>query len=109
MIRAVVVVLLLVAGVAAADGERPWAEGVSQEQQERANQLYEQGNGEFAQYRYAEALAFYRQALESWDHPLTRFNAAVCLVHLEQPVAALAQLRAALRHGAAPFRPETYG
>jgi len=87
---------------------RPWAEGVSEEAQQRALRLFREGNAAFAQPDYAVAARAYRQALTHWAHPAIHGNLAVALVHLEQPVDAYAALRDALRFGAAPFTPQVH-
>lgn len=94
--------------VAATPLDRPWAEGVSQERQTVALRLYNEGNALFEESRHAAALAKYREALESWDHPAIRYNAAVALILLDQPLAAHESLERALRHGEAPFAADTY-
>lgn len=48
---------------------RPWAAGVSADQQHRALELFARANGRFAESDYVGALPLYRQALASWDHP----------------------------------------
>jgi hypothetical protein len=87
---------------------RPWAENVSQEQQEQALQLFEEGNKLFEDSQHTAALAKYRQALKSWDHPAIRYNAATALIQLDQPLGAYENLERALRYGEAPFTAENY-
>jgi hypothetical protein len=118
---------LLLAGVAAADeapvpeeivpGEisapppeetRPWAEGVSPEDQTKALELFEQGNQLFLKSSYSEAKAIYENALKSWDHPAIRFNLSECLIHLDRTVEAYEQLMASLKFGAEPLGPEVF-
>jgi hypothetical protein len=90
------------------DAERPWALGVSTEQQSRARALFEQGNAFFTESQHALALARYREAVAAWNHPGIRYNMAVSLIHLDQPLAAYEDLQEALRYGAAPLGPELY-
>jgi len=96
----------------AADGtdqaNRPWAKGISAEAQQEALALFEEGNRLFENSEHAAALAKYREALKVWDHPAIRYNAAVALINLDQPLAANANLELALRFGEAPFNPETH-
>lgn len=87
---------------------RPWAEGVSPERQESALAQFSLGNAKFVEGNYAEALTIYREALVAWDHPSIRLNIAVCLINLEQPLAAAENLEAALAYGRAPFDDEAY-
>ena len=79
---------------------KPWAIGVTAEEQAIALGLFEQGNAEFVELHYAQALAKYREALTHWDHPAIRFNIAVCLINLEQLLEANENLDKALRFGA---------
>jgi tetratricopeptide (TPR) repeat protein len=79
---------------------RPWAEGVSEREQATAFELYVAGNVEFAQARFAQALAKYKEAIGHWDHPEVRFNMAVCLIKLDQPLEAKDNLERSLKYGA---------
>lgn len=100
--------LCLFATVALAEQPRPWANGVTQANQDSALALYREGNSFFEQSNHAQALAKYREALARWDHPAIRFNTAVALINLDQPLEAFEHLEAALRFGEAPFGSETY-
>ena len=88
--------------------DRPWAENVPESAQKEALQLFEEGNKLFETSEHAAALAKYREALKVWDHPAIRYNAAVALINLDQPLAANENLELALRYGALPFSQETY-
>jgi hypothetical protein len=90
------------------DDARPWAAGVPDSEQAVALELYDAGNREFAEARFAQALAKYREALQHWDHPAIRFNLAVCLIHLDQAVAARRDLERSLGYGAAPLGNDAY-
>jgi hypothetical protein len=87
---------------------RPWAAGVSQAEQTTALALYKSGNLEFAESRFAQALAKYREAIQHWDHPAIRFNMAVCLIRFDQPVEAMEELERSLVFGAGPLGPDLY-
>ncbi|HET7545399.1 MAG TPA: hypothetical protein VFK05_36280 [Polyangiaceae bacterium] len=87
---------------------RPWAENVPDSAQREALALFEEGNKLFETSQHAAALAKYREALKVWDHPAIRYNAAVALINLDQPLAANENLELALRYGALPFSPDTY-
>jgi tetratricopeptide (TPR) repeat protein len=102
--------ILLVAVVAEpvvrADNKKPgtpWSQGVSEAAQKRALQLFEEGNVFFEQSKYTEAIAKYEQALAAWDHPNIRFNIAICLINMRQPLVAWDHLKQALRFGDAPL------
>jgi hypothetical protein len=88
--------------------DRPWAKGVSDDAQKQAFVLFEAGNKLFENSEHAAALVKYREALKIWDHPAIRYNAAVALINLDQPLAANENLERALRYGEAPFNPETH-
>jgi tetratricopeptide (TPR) repeat protein len=88
---------------------RPWAAGVSDSEQAIARELYVAGNREFAELRFAQALAKYKEAIQHWDHPAIRYNMAVCLINLDQLVEARDNLERSLAYGAAPLEGDTYG
>lgn len=92
----------------APEAERPWAKGVSAEQQERALAIYKRGNERFAEGRHADAVVEYRAALSLWEHPAIQYNLAVALIHLDQPLPAADHLDAALRFGEAPLGAEIF-
>src|ERR1043166_665548 len=46
----------------------PWSRGVSEASQQRALELFRDGNVYLEQSKYTEAVALYEQALSSWDH-----------------------------------------
>lgn len=81
----------------------PWSEGVSAAQQDKALELFQAGNVFFEQAKYTEAVERYEKALASWDHPNIRFNMAVCLINMRQPLAAWDHLTRALRFGEKPL------
>src|SRR3954447_1752127 len=110
--RALVIALVLVSSVAEAKpknasvpppaqpaASRPWAEGVSPEHQTEAFRIFKDGNALFAESQHAAALVKYRDALKLWDPPAIRYNAAVALINLDQPLAADVELDAAMRFG----------
>jgi hypothetical protein len=90
------------------DKQRPWARGVSQREQAIALEIYGAANQEFAELRFTQALAKYREALRHWDHPGIRFNMAMCLMNLDQPVEASEQLERGMRYGAAALGVDAY-
>ena len=93
---------------AAPNDDKPWARGVSQELQDKASALYEEGNALFAQQAHAPALDKYKQAIALWEHPLIRFNMAVTEIRLERILEAADDLEKALAYGDQPFKPELY-
>lgn len=94
-----------------ADGARgatPWSKGVSEAAQRRALALFQDGNVYFEQAKYTDAVSRYEQALAAWDHPNIRFNMAVCLINMRQPLVAWDHLQRALRFGDAPLGKRLY-
>jgi hypothetical protein len=90
------------------DANRPWADGVSEADQAAARELHLAGNREFAESRFAQALAKYREAIGHWDHPAIRYNMVVCLINLDRPLEARVDLEHSLAHGSAPLGNENY-
>jgi hypothetical protein len=112
-VRLVVLILMCLAARAAAQPPptpdvRPWAEGVPEDKQALALKAYEEGNAEFVQDRFAQAVTKYREALGHWDHPSIRFNMAVALINLGQPIEARESLDRALAFGEAPLGPDLH-
>ncbi len=86
----------------------PWSQGIPQDRQDAANQLYEEGNQLFGQQAHAPALEKYRAAVAIWDHPLINFNLAVTLIRLDRILEAADALDKALAYGAAPYKSDLY-
>ena len=107
MIRAVVLVLALLGGVAHAD-DKPWAANVDASSQKIALDLYNAANQLFEDGAYPKALELYNEALAKWDHPKIHYNAAICLKKMDRLVEAYEHLLAALKYGAAPYTHEVY-
>jgi hypothetical protein len=103
-VAAVVVVVAFGAPRATrADSGKPWAAGVSADDQKKALALYDKGNAFFADDHYKEALAEYEQALAAWKHPAIYYNAAVCLLNLDRAVDAYEDFTEAMKFGADPI------
>jgi hypothetical protein len=107
VIRAIVILAML-AFALPAHADPPWAKGVSEKDQDKANALFAEGNQLFTQLAHAPALEKYKAAIALWDHPMIRFNMAVTLVRLERMLDAADQLEHALRYGDKPFTKELY-
>jgi len=106
-LAAVLLAIALAGGRAQAD-DKPWAAGVSEQDQAAALAMYRDGNTEFEGSRYAQALAKYREAVKHWDHPAIRFNMAVALINLDQPLEAYESLERAMKFGADPLGAEGF-
>lgn len=83
--------------------ERPWAQGVSDEDQQTALELFEEGNSLLRDSGFVQAAEKYRAALTHWDHPGIRYNMALALLSLDQPIEVHQHLEAAMRYGAEPL------
>jgi tetratricopeptide (TPR) repeat protein len=101
--------LLGCASLARAEPEqRPWAVGVSADNQELAMERFERGNERLDQGLFVQALQLYREAIAAWDHPAIRYNVAVALINLERPLDAYDELERALAHGEQALEPDVY-
>lgn len=83
--------------------DRPWAKGVTPEQQRTANELFREGNDLLKESLFVQAAAKYREALRHWDHPGIHYNLALALLNLDRPVEVFGQLEEAMKYGAAPL------
>src|SRR5438045_2855549 len=84
-------------------GEAPWEHGVTQEQQDKANKLFEEGEAAYKAGRPADALAAYEAAVAVWEHPRIRLSMALMLVRQDRIIEAAESLDLALKYDAAPF------
>lgn len=82
---------------------RPWAKGVSAQNQKTAVELFREGNGLLKESLFVQAAEKYREALRYWDHPGIHFNLALALLNLDQPVEVFRQLEQAMKYGPAPL------
>jgi hypothetical protein len=86
-----------------ASQDKPWANGISNEQQDIAERLFIEGNELFLESRFKEAAQKYRESLAHWDHPTTHYNYALTMVNLDDPLAAYKHLRETFKYGGAPL------
>jgi hypothetical protein len=86
------------AAPAAAVPGRPWAEGVSVEQQRQAMELYASGTEALKNLQFKEAEARYREALEHWEHPSIHYHLAIVLLNQDRTLDAYRSVLAALRY-----------
>lgn len=99
------VILGLAAGTARAQDadERPWAKGVSPDDQRTALALFRDGNAALKEGLFPEAATKYRDALTRWDHPAIHYNLVLALRSLDQPLELRAHLMKAISYGAEPL------
>ncbi|MCC6622322.1 MAG: tetratricopeptide repeat protein [Deltaproteobacteria bacterium] len=88
------------------EGDRPWAKGVSQEDQDAAFKLFSEGTQLLKDAFFTRAVALYKKALELWDHPAIHFNLAKAMMNLDQPVDAYKHLEASLKFEGKPLEQE---
>ncbi|TNF37663.1 MAG: hypothetical protein EP329_02555 [Deltaproteobacteria bacterium] len=88
--------------------EAPWQTGVSEERRDTAQALFAEANERFGDKEYPRALELYREARAAWDHPSINYNMAVCLLELDQGVAAWEALERSLRYGQGPLSDRNY-
>ena len=89
-------------------GERLWAEGVPLEKQSAALAKFREANAQLNDGLFAAAVALYREALLSWDHPAINYNLALALLNLDQPLEVYGNLQRAIQFGPAPLEKEKY-
>src|SRR4051812_21164890 len=56
------------------EGERPWAAGVKQSEQQAALKLFHDGNLQLNDGLFAKASEAYKAALTHWNHPAIHYN-----------------------------------
>jgi hypothetical protein len=81
----------------------PWNKDVSVAQRDEAQGIFEKGNYHFERSGYSKALAEYRKAIVLWNHPAIRYNMAICLMQLDQPIEAAGHLEKSLHYGEKPL------
>lgn len=79
--------------------DRPWAKGVSMDDQEVALKLFRDGNKLLKDALFVRAEVKYREALGRWDHPGIHFNRSLALLNLDQPIELHNSLEKAMQHG----------
>ncbi len=85
------------------DTARPWAKGVSPDEQRTALAMFNEGNKLLRESVFPQAVDKYREALTHWDHPAIHYNLALALVNLDNPVEMHASLEKSMVYGAAPL------
>ncbi len=89
-------------------GERPWAVGVTRENQQLALKKFQEGNVLLNDGLFANAAKLYREALAHWDHPAINYNMALALLNLDQPIEVFDRLSAAIKFGTGPLEKDKY-
>ena len=87
-----------------ATGDRPWANGVPEAEQQAALVAFRDGNLQLNDGLFAKASDKYREALKHWDHPAIHYNLALALMNLDQPIEAYNNMQASLKFGEPPLQ-----
>jgi hypothetical protein len=82
--------------------------GTTTDERKTARELHRVGNGLFEKAEFRDALDVYLLALESWDHPAIRYNAAECMAELGDHAGAYRNISAAVAFGPEPLGDATY-
>lgn len=88
--------------------DRPWAEGVTDEEQVQALKLFREANDLLNDSLFVKAVERYRDALSHWDHPAIHYNLALALLNLDQPIQVYDTLQKAMEYGVAPLDEDKY-
>jgi hypothetical protein len=84
---------------AEAEQEKPWAKGISAEDQKAANELFKEGNALVRDSFFVQAVEKYQEAVAHWDHPAIHYNLAIALINLDRPLELYDSLQKALAYG----------
>jgi hypothetical protein len=90
------------------NAQHPWLIGVSLPQQQAANVTFREGNVQLNDGLFVDAVAKYRDALKSWNHPAIHYNLALALLNLDQPIEVFEHLNAAVQYGAEPLEKDKF-
>jgi hypothetical protein len=87
---------------------RPWSDGVSLEDRQRAYELFLEGNGIIKEGFFGKAADKYKEAMGLWDHPAFHYNLAIAQMNLDQLIDAYEHFLAARQHGERPITKEKF-
>lgn len=93
----------LLANPSPSQAERPWAKGVSPDDQRKALKLFREANKLLRESLFAKSVVTYREAIKHWDHPAIHYNLVLALLPLDKPLEAYASLEKAMKYGEAPL------
>jgi len=89
-------------------GVPKWSEGVSQADQDRATELFQQGTSFLLDFNYNDAIDAFREALKLWDHPTIHYNLAVALANVAEPLEVYKEFVEALKYDGEGLEPDYY-
>jgi hypothetical protein len=87
---------------------RPWAAGVAAAEQQKALQLFHDGNVQLNDGLFIKAAELYREALKHWQHPAIHYNLALALMNLDQPIEVYDSLQKSISFGAGPLEKDKF-
>jgi hypothetical protein len=87
---------------------RPWAAGVTPENQRYALRKFQEGNVQLNDGLFPAAVKLYRDALSKWEHPAIYYNLALALLNLDQPIEVYESLQKAIKFGDAPLEKDKF-
>jgi len=81
------------------DAGKPWASGVSPEDQKIASDLFKEGNALLRDANYNDALVKYDDAVAHWKHPAIYFNMVLALLAVGDATQIYDALQGAMKYG----------
>lgn len=88
--------------------DRAWAKNASEEDQEKANSILQEGNALLKESFFSKAIEKYTESLKYWDHPGTHYNMALALLTLDDPITTHHHLEQAIAYGPDPLEQDKY-
>jgi hypothetical protein len=88
--------------------QRPWAAGVTPENQRTALKKFQEGNTQLNDGLFPAAVKLYREALAHWEHPAIYYNLALALLNLDQPIEVHESLQKAIKYGLGPLEKDKF-
>ena len=88
--------------------QRPWAVGVTPENQRLALRKFQEGNTQLNDGLFPAAVKLYREALTKWEHPAIYYNLALALLNLDQPIEVHESLQKAIKYGVGPLEKDKF-
>ena len=85
-------------------GDRPWAVGVKQSEQQNALKFFHEGNVQLNDGLFAKAAEAYKAALTHWDHPAIHYNLALAEMNLDNPIESQENFQLAIKFDEAPLQ-----
>lgn len=97
-----------VAQLTSMGSDREWAKNASEEDQEKANSILQEGNALLKESFFSKAIEKYTESLKYWDHPGTHYNMALALLTMDDPITTHHHLERAIAYGPDPLEQDKY-